>query len=174
MHELPVFVAIGALPDQLHRGIRALSETIARDCLLLSVDEDLILERGLQHRLRGRLDRQRLAREAQVLYGVMGMVLGLAEAMVIHRRGFIDSENRLLAIALDRMADEPEWQHAFRIAAGHEAASAMERGRAALALYGETARIVAPLMAGEERRVANVGLAAASQALNRSFGLPIS
>lgn len=114
------------------------------------------------------------AREAQVLYGVMGMVLGLAEAMVIHRRGFIDSENRLLAIALDRMADEPEWQHAFRIAAGHEAASAMERGRAALALYGETARIVAPLMAGEERRVANVGLAAASQALNRSFGLPIS
>ena len=50
----------------------------------------------------------------------------------------------------------------------------MERGRAALALYGETARIVASLMDDESRRVANVGLAAASQVLNRSFGLPIS
>ena len=113
-------------------------------------------------------------REAQVLYGVMGMVLGLAEAMVVHRRGFIDSENRLLSIALGLMAGEWDWQAAFRVAAGHEAVPPMERGRAVLALYGETARIVASLMDDESRRVANVGLAAASQVLNRSFGLPIS
>lgn len=113
-------------------------------------------------------------REAQVLYGVMGMVLGLAEAMVVHRRGFIDSENRLLSIALGLMAGEPDWQAAFRVAAGHEAVLPMERGKAALALYRETARIVARLMDGEERRVADIGLGAVAQVLNRSFGLPIS
>ena len=113
-------------------------------------------------------------RDAQVLYGVMGMTLGLAEAMVVHRRGFIDSENRLLAIALASMAGEAAWQEAFRDAAGFTAAAAADRGRAALALYAESVRLVAPLMNADEREVAAIGLAAASQALNRSFGLPIS
>lgn len=113
-------------------------------------------------------------RASQVLYGTIGMTVGLAEAMVVHRRGFIDSENRLFDIALDAMAGSPQWQDAFRISAGYTSADPQARGRAALTLYGETARLAAAVLSADERRIVGVGLAAASQVLNRSFGLPIS
>lgn len=109
-------------------------------------------------------------RPSQILYGTLGMTVNLAEAMVVHRRGFIDSENRLFDIALDAMAAEPAWQGAFRIAAGYEAAAPEEKGRAALALYGETARLVAPLLSDEQRAIVGVGLEAATRALAASLG----
>lgn len=113
-------------------------------------------------------------RASQVLYGTIGMTVGLAEAMVVHRRGFIDSENRLFDIALVAMAGSPQWQDAFRISAGYTPADPQARGRAALMLYGETSRLAAAVLSADERRIVGVGLAAASQVLNRSFGLPIS
>ena len=113
-------------------------------------------------------------RASQILYGTLGMTVNLAEAMVVYRRGFIDSENRLFDIALEAMAAEPAWQGAFRIAAGYDAAAPEEKGRAALVLYGETARLVATLLSDEQWAVVGTGLKAASQALNRSLGLPIS
>jgi hypothetical protein len=113
-------------------------------------------------------------RAAQVLYGTMGMVVGLAEAMVVHRRGFIDSENRLFDLALAAMDDEPQWQEAFRTAAGFAAAGPSDTGRAALALYETTARLLWPLLDRQERQVVEVGCQAAAAARSRSFGLPIS
>lgn len=113
-------------------------------------------------------------RHSQVLYGTLGLVAGLAEAIVVHRRGFIDSENRLFDLALTAMAAEAHWQEAFCIAAGYTASGPEEKGSAALALYAESARLLWHLLDREERRIANVGLAAAGQVLNRSLGLPIS
>lgn len=109
-------------------------------------------------------------RASQILYGTLGMTVNLGEAMVVHRRSFIDSENRLFDIALEAMAAEPAWQGAFRIAAGYDAAVPEEKGRAALALFGETARLVAPLLSDEQRAIMETGLKAASQALDASRG----
>jgi hypothetical protein len=102
-------------------------------------------------------------RPGQVLYGTMGLVLGLADAMAVHRRVFITSENRLFDIVLEAMVDRPAWTAAFRTAAGYEAAGPEARGRAALALYGETAACVAPLFDADQRMVTGMAVAAAGR-----------
>ncbi len=98
---------------------------------------------------------------AQVLYGTIGLVVGLAEAMVVHRRLFISSENRLFDIALEAMAVDSEWTAAFHVAAGFDAAKPEARGRAALALYARTVLSVASLFDANQRRVADLGISSA-------------
>ena len=98
---------------------------------------------------------------AQVLYGTIGLVVGLAEAVVVHRRLFISSENRLFDIALEAMAVDSEWTAAFHVAAGFDAAKPEARGRAALALYARTVLSVASLFDANQRRVADLGISSA-------------
>jgi predicted nucleotidyltransferase len=103
-------------------------------------------------------------RAGQVLYGTFGMVVGLAEAMAVHRRVFITSENRLFDLALGTMADCPGWTTAFRTAAGFEAVEPEGRGRAALALFEQTVALISPLLDTEQRAVTDTAVAAVGRA----------
>ncbi len=96
--------------------------------------------------------------ESQIIYATMGMVLGLAETMVVHRRGFIISENRLFETALYLMADHAEWVSSMRQAAGYDEAGPVERATAALALYAATVALVRPLLDDEQYAVAEGAL----------------
>jgi len=95
-------------------------------------------------------------RPGQIAYGVMGLVLGLAEVAVIHRRGFIVSENRIFDTALACMADHPAWCDAFRCAAGYDETGPEARGRAALLLYQRTVEIVGDLLEDGQRALADL------------------
>jgi hypothetical protein len=95
-------------------------------------------------------------RPGQIAYGVMGLVLGLAEIAVIHRREFIVSENRLFDTALEVMTDRRDWCEVFRRAAGYDEVGPVARGRAALQLYQTTVDIVTDLLDDEQRALADL------------------
>ena len=103
-------------------------------------------------------------RPGQIVYGVMGLVLGLADVMAVHRRVFVTSENRVFDIALEAMSDRPAWCDAFRRAVGYDNAGPRARGRAALTLYDETVSLVDDLFAADQRAVADIALRAATKA----------
>ena len=96
--------------------------------------------------------------ESQIIYATMGLVLGLAEAMVVHRRGFIVSENRLFETVLDLMSGQVEWVSLMRLAAGFGEAGPVDRAAAALTLYAETVAMVRPLLNDDQRAVAEAAL----------------
>ncbi|MEM7121595.1 MAG: nucleotidyltransferase domain-containing protein [Pseudomonadota bacterium] len=96
--------------------------------------------------------------ESQIIYATMGIVLGLAEAMVVHRRGFIISENRLFESALDLMAAHKDWASSMRRAAGFGDAGSFDRAAAALTLYAETVALVRPLLDEDQCAVAEGAL----------------
>lgn len=96
--------------------------------------------------------------ESQIVYATMGMVLGLAEAMVVHRRGFIISENRLFETALDLMASRDDWVSSLRLAAGFGEHGPVDRANAALALYAETVTLVWSLLTDDQRAVTQAAL----------------
>lgn len=104
------------------------------------------------------LDGLERGNESQFIYATMGMVLGLAEAMVVHCRGVIVSENRLFETALDLMVDHDDWVSSFRMAAGFGEAGPVERASAALGLYAETVALTTPLLSAEQRGVTQAAL----------------
>jgi len=103
-------------------------------------------------------------RPGQIVYGVMGLVLGHADVMAVHRRVFVTSENRVFDIALETMSDRPAWCGAFRRAVGYDETGPRARGRAALTLYDETVNLVDDLFAADQRAVADIALRAAAGA----------
>ncbi|MBI5812855.1 MAG: nucleotidyltransferase domain-containing protein [Meiothermus silvanus] len=75
---------------------------------------------------------------SQVIYATLGLGLGTATLMAVHRRLLVESENRYFEQLYQALGSESPWARAHRLAVGWKAGAFKRRGIAALRLYWET------------------------------------
>lgn len=75
---------------------------------------------------------------SKVIYATLGLGLGLAETMAVHKRLLVESENRLFDLLYAAMGKESPWSRAHKLAVGWRAGAFERRGIAALQLYWES------------------------------------
>ena len=103
-----------------------------------------------------------LGRESTVLYGTLGLVLGLAEVVAVMHRVLVESDNSYLDQVQDAAGRDSAWTRRFRLAAGLDPGTVGERGIAGLRLYEETAALARPVLLGQRLEVVEHALAAIS------------
>ncbi len=96
--------------------------------------------------------------ESTILYALAGLHLGLTDAVAVGLGLMIRSENGLFRQVQEAAGVDSAWSHAHRIAAGYETIpdaphTPWQRGRGALDLYRETARLMEGIIAEEHRDV---------------------
>jgi len=96
------------------------------------------------HKILGALMRRD---ESAILYGTLGLVLGLARAVAVQRGLLIQTENSFFRQVQEAVGRDSAWTHDFRLAAGFKAGPAdlppvEVRGIAGLHLYRETVRLL--------------------------------
>lgn len=96
------------------------------------------------HKILGALIRQD---ESAILYGTLGLVLGLARAVAVQRGLLIQTENSFFQQVQEAVGRDSAWTQYLRLAAGFEAGPAagppaVVRGIAGLHLYRETVRLL--------------------------------
>ncbi|WP_051304047.1 nucleotidyltransferase domain-containing protein [Calidithermus chliarophilus] len=87
------------------------------------------------HKVLGGLERQD---PSKVVYATLGLGLGAARLMAVHKRLFIESENRYFDLLYRALGRESPWSRAHKLAVGWKAGAFERRGIAALQLYWET------------------------------------
>ena len=90
---------------------------------------------------------------SKVTYATLGLGLGLAETMAVHKRLLIESENRYFDLLYAAMGQESPWSRAHRLAVGWEAGASQRRGVAALQLYWESFLELQSVIVGEHLEV---------------------
>lgn len=75
---------------------------------------------------------------SKVIYATLGLGLGLASAMAVHKRLLIASENQYFELLYQTLGKESPWSRAHRLAVGWRAGAFERRGIAALQLYWES------------------------------------
>jgi hypothetical protein len=75
---------------------------------------------------------------SKILYATLGLGLGLTEAMAVHKRLLIESENRYFVQIYEVMGQNSPWSRAHQLAVGWRAGAFQRRGMAALQLYRES------------------------------------
>lgn len=81
--------------------------------------------------------------ESSVLYGTIGLTLGLTKIITVQRGVMIKSENSYFRQAQEAVGENSAWSLQHKIACGFGQTSSVEtRGAASLLLYVETARIL--------------------------------
>lgn len=75
---------------------------------------------------------------SKVMYATLGLGLGLAETMAVHKRLLVESENRYFDLLYTAVGKESPWSRAHRLAVGWRAGAFERRGIAALQLYWES------------------------------------
>ncbi|MCB9454073.1 MAG: nucleotidyltransferase domain-containing protein [Anaerolineaceae bacterium] len=91
--------------------------------------------------------------ESQTLYGVYGLVLGVAKIISTQRGLVIPTENAYFQRLQDTMGVDSRWTAFFRVAAGLDEGTVRMRGLAALRLYVETTRLLDDVFSPEHRAV---------------------
>ncbi len=124
------------------------------------------------HKVLGGLDR---GDESAALYGTLGLVFGLTQAMAIQRGTLIRSENAYFQQVQDTVGRDSAWTRFHRLAAGFEASPAglspvESRGVAGLGLYRETADLLRAILRPEHLAVIDHTLTAIR---NSGFSRPI-
>ncbi|MCH8205739.1 MAG: hypothetical protein IH956_01910 [Chloroflexi bacterium] len=99
-------------------------------------------------------------RDSTVLYGILGLVLGLAEAVAVHRRVLVESDNSYFDQVQEAAGDNSEWSRQFRQAAGFDPGAVRARGLAALRLYEDTVGLARPVLREQDAEVVDHALAA--------------
>lgn len=84
--------------------------------------------------------------ESKVLYAVLGLFKGLADAVAVQHGIMMETENRYFDVIRENIGHTHEWTHAFRLALGADTGDSnlplfKTRGYAALALYTHTAQL---------------------------------
>ncbi|RIH86298.1 hypothetical protein [Calidithermus roseus] len=99
------------------------------------VSYELLTSAEEVHKVLGGLERQD---PSQVIYATLGLGLGTARLMAVHKRLFIESENRYFDLLYRALGRESPWSRAHKLAVGWKAGAFERRGIAALQLYWET------------------------------------
>lgn len=97
-----------------------------------------------------RLDRSAIA------YATFGLLRGMPDIVAVSHGLMIPSENQYLGLVQRAMGEHSAWTRAYRLAVGWEWTAGdpvLERGRAALQLYGETYRHVGANILPQDRTV---------------------
>ncbi len=91
----------------------------------------------------------------RVLYGTLGMVLGMVKAMAVWHGVLIESENSYFHQVQKAAGAQSTWSTIFRAAAGYEMSDVWERGKAGLRLYVETAALMDAAINPQDRETIN-------------------
>lgn len=102
---------------------------------------------------------------SKVIYAVLGLGLSLAEAMAVHQRLLIESENEYLRTIYDSVGYSAGWSRAHRLAVGWKAGAFERRGRAALEVYWESFLAFQDVLEEEHLEVVQPALQAIQQSL---------
>lgn len=101
--------------------------------------------------------------ESTVLYAVWGILQGMMRAVAVQRGLLICTENEYFDLVQDAAGRASAWTAAFRLSAGFDPGPAdlppyQARGRAALALYRETATLMVHIIPAHHREVIDTSL----------------
>jgi hypothetical protein len=112
------------------------------------------------HKILGGLS---MPNESMILWGTLGMVLGMTGAMAVHRGVLIQTENYYFERVQEEVGLDSMWTKYHRLAAGFDRcpkglSPAECRGIAGLGLYTETARILRPTITAEHAQVVDTTL----------------
>ncbi|MCJ7723848.1 MAG: hypothetical protein MUP03_06915, partial [Anaerolineales bacterium] len=107
--------------------------------------------------------------ESTVLYAAWGLIGGMLHALAVQRGLLIRTENEYFNLVQESAGRDSAWTTAFRLASGCDHGSNhlrpyKVRGAAALALYRETAILLAPIIPGHHREVLDSTLALIAEA----------
>lgn len=97
---------------------------------------------------------------SKVIYATLGLGLGLAEAMAVHKRLLIESENQYFSLLYQTLGQESPWSRAHKLAVGWKAGAYERRGIAALQLYWESFLEAQPVLQEEHLEVIQPALVA--------------
>lgn len=89
--------------------------------------------------------------KSAILYALSGLVHGLPMVLVVQGGVLLTSENAFFASAERTAGLDSAWAGYFRVAAGLLEADLLERGRAALRLYVETAHLMNDILLPTDR-----------------------
>jgi hypothetical protein len=103
---------------------------------------------GKAHKILGGLVRKN---ESTVIYGTLGMALGMADLVAVQRGSMIKTENTLFQKLYESVGHDSLWTKYHRSTLGLEryiddVPVYVQRGAAALHLYQETARVLRPIL----------------------------
>jgi hypothetical protein len=99
--------------------------------------------------------------ESKTLYAVLGLTLNLAKIVATQRGLLVETENRYFDLIQESIGRGSEWTRLFRLALGAETGEPPAyrvRGRASLALYLETAKLMDGVIRDEHREVIRAAL----------------
>ncbi len=99
-----------------------------------------------------------LGHESKVIYASLGLMFGMAKIIAVQRGIMIETENRYFELIQDSVGQDSKWTCAFRLALGmdidlQQMTQFKTRGAAALALYGQTAKLMDGIIQEEHRDV---------------------
>lgn len=99
------------------------------------------------------------AEDTNMLYWLMGLLLGLTSAMAVYKGLMIESDNVYFRDVQRAVGDESAWTHDHRVVLGLLMASPGMRARAGLRLYRETAALLEPVILPGHAPVINATVA---------------
>jgi hypothetical protein len=107
--------------------------------------------------------------ESTVFYAAWGLIGGMLHALAAQRGLLIRTENEYFDLVQEAVGRDSAWTAAFRLASGCDNGPVnlhpyKLRGAAALALYRETAILLAPIIPGHHREVLDSTLALIAEA----------
>lgn len=95
---------------------------------------------------------------SKAIYATLGLGLGLVEAMAVHKRLLVESENQYFAQVYQALGQNSPWSRAHQLAVGWRAGAFQRRGIAALQLYWESFKKVQEAVQDEHLGVIRVAL----------------
>ncbi len=152
---VPTLQRMQILLDRAGEAARLQREAQAFDWSALKAEADRLAASELVgsieecHKIMGALSR---ARESALVYATQGVVFGMVKVMALICGRLIASENSYFEEVASAVGNQSRWAQQLRTTLGlGKPSTAATRGRAALMLYVETARLVDETLQPEQR-----------------------